>query len=46
LRHHKLEEGIHPRRGGEETKNFWELQLGRTGCGERIMGVGEIFSEN
>ena len=38
LRHHKFAEGIHLRRGVEETKDFWELQLGRTGCGERIIG--------
>ena len=45
LRHYKPEEGIYPRIGGEETKDFWELQLGRTGCGERIMGVEEVSSE-
>ena len=37
LRHHMLEEGIHSRRGGEETKVSWELQVGRMGRGERFM---------
>ena len=37
LRHHNPEEGIHTRIGGEGTKDFWELLLERTGCGERIM---------
>ena len=32
-----LEEGIHLRRGGEETKFSWELQVGRIGGGERFM---------
>ena len=31
------EEGIHLRRGGEETKFSWELQVGRIGGGERFM---------
>ena len=31
LRHYVLEEGIHPRRRGEETKVSWELQVGRIG---------------
>ena len=31
LRHHVLDEGIHPRRGKKETKVSWELQVGRIG---------------
>ena len=37
------EEGIQPRRGGEETKVTWELQVGRIGGGERIMEVSGNF---
>ena len=37
LRHHMPEEGIHPRRGAEETKVSWELQVGRIGRGEKVM---------
>ena len=37
LRHHMLEEEIHSRRGEEETKVSWELQVGRMGGGERFM---------
>ena len=47
-RQHKPEEGIHPKREREreregerererETKDLWEIQLKRTGCGERIL---------
>ena len=43
LRHHVPEEGIQPRRGGEETKVTWELQVGRIGGGERIMEVRGNF---
>ena len=32
-----LEERIHPRRGGDETKVSWELQVGRIGRGEKVM---------
>ena len=32
-----LEEEIHSRRGEEETKVSWELQVGRMGGGERFM---------
>ena len=38
LRHHVPKEGIHPRRGGEETKVSWELQVGRIGKGEESHG--------
>jgi len=31
LRHHMPEEGVHPRRRGEETNVSWELQVGRIG---------------
>jgi len=37
LRQHVPEQGIHSRRGGEETKVSWELQVGRIGGGERVM---------
>ena len=37
LRHHVPKEGIHLKRGGEETKVSWELQVGRIGGGERFM---------
>ena len=37
LRHHVPKEGIHLKRGGEETKVSWELQVGRMGGGERFM---------
>ena len=38
LRQHVPEEGIHSRRGGEETKVSWELQVGRIGKGEESHG--------
>jgi len=31
------EEGAYSRRGGEETKDFWEVRMKRIGCRERIM---------
>jgi len=37
LRYHKPEEGIHPRMGGEETRDYWEVQMRRMRCRERIM---------
>jgi len=39
LRHHKPEEGIHSRMGGEETRDFGEVQMRRMRCRERIMEI-------
>ena len=46
LRHHKPEEGIHSRMGGEEIRDFWEVQTTRMRCRERIMESREVSNES
>ena len=46
LRHHKPEEGIHLRMGGEETRDFWDVRTRRRGVERESWKVGEVSSES